>query len=162
MSVLVFIILYTFEPFDEWAQYGARYYYPTLGAIAILVAFGLNRLGNILPRYLLFAIITISLGYQLMNVRHDLKDYSSRFDFVETITKDIHQHCPGHSIVIIKDPHFYFDASTFTSWSDFHRNFIPSESRFFVYNKQEANLLNKSYPSYGVCEYNFSNNGSIN
>jgi len=155
ICLLVFIILYGFEPYDDWSQYGERYYYPTLGAMAVLAAFALDRLGNTLPRYLLSLIFAVSIGCQLINVKRDLGFYSKRFSFEETIIKDLHHHCPENSVVIIDYPSYEWwqVAPGFVSWVDFHKNFIPSESRLFVFNRPEADAVIKTHPQYTVCEY---------
>jgi hypothetical protein len=159
--VLLFVVLYCFHPAGEWNRggapvYGARYWYPLIAPIAVLIAEGVRGFYQRLPRRSFWIILGFCLILQCAQDVHYFNHYSLRFRAVRAIRADIDSQCPPKSIIILREPNnWYNSAPDLTLWYDLQRNPFLKGARLFVFPSADLKALQKAYPGYTVRNYFF-------
>ena len=159
--VLFFVGLYCFQPANVSNRggapvYGARYWYPWIAPIAVLIAVGVRGFYQRLPRRSFWIILGVCLILQCVQDVNFFHRYSLRFRAVRAIRADIVSQCPPRSIIILHEPNNWRkSAPDLTLWYDLQRNPFLNGDRLFVFPSADLKALQEAYPGYTVRNYFF-------
>jgi 4-amino-4-deoxy-L-arabinose transferase-like glycosyltransferase len=155
---LLLVLLYNVHPSEGlgWPQYGARYWYPLVFVLGLLLSDGLRLFSALVSPKVFFSVLGILFLLQTWQSALQINDYSERFQRVREIQNDIERQCPPQSIVILgRSSLNYHETVAFLNWNDFRRNPFLSGARLFLISDSYTNLVQKFYPGYSVCHYFF-------
>jgi hypothetical protein len=155
---LLLIALYNVHPTETvgWPQYGARYWYPLIIALGLLLAEGFRVLYTISWRQFFWMIFGLCILWQAYQTAQYLNLYSERFRVIQNIQSDINMRCPPRSIVILPElKQWWKIAPSFTPWWNPQRNPFLSGPRLYVFTNRSLQAIQSFYPDYSVCDYYF-------
>jgi hypothetical protein len=150
---LLLTAMYSFHPFSGWPQYGARYLYVSLAAVALFAAFFIKRASEALGGTVSVSVFSVIILIQAVFTYSDLSVYGMRFEVVDSVQGGIGAKCPEKSIVVLNK--HAFKTSGFLVWSDFKRNPFLNGTRLIVTAEADARDIAKARPDYPVCQYSF-------
>ena len=159
--VLLFVALYCFHPAGDWNRggapvYGARYWYPLIVPISVLIAGGIRAFHQRLPRRSFWVILGFCLILQCIQDVHYFNHYSLRFQAVREIRADIESQFPPKSIVVLNEPNNWREsAPDLMLWYDLQRNPFLNGDRLFAFPSADPYALLKAYPGYTLRNYFF-------
>jgi hypothetical protein len=157
---LSLVLLYNFHPGLGWPQYGARYWYPALGGLAIVAAGGLARIERRWGKTIVLAAALIVAATQLLVLPGDLAVYARRFDILYAVRADIFRHCPTPSVVVLSEPapdsSWVRYRSLHLMWFDFRRNMFGAGPHYYTLStRQDGKAVKELFPQRPVCVYEF-------
>ncbi len=104
LSIVLIVLLYNFHHTTGWPVYGARYWYPLIAPISLLIAYGINYLVINIPKPMGIVIYMAIIAAQLTNQSPYINKYSNEsrltLRLLET-RQHIMEKCPSKSVVLI-------------------------------------------------------------
>lgn len=159
LFVLLMVALYNLHPMIKclaWPQYGARYWYPFLLPLTVMLALGIKTLHEKFPLAYIAAALSLCILAQSIQSYRDLHSYAGRFEKVRRLQADINATCTEKTIVVLHDPGnmegFPFD---FIRWDDLKRNPFMNGKRLYLKYYDNIPLVKRIFPDYTVCHYHF-------
>lgn len=158
---LLLVVLYNFHFTPGWPQYGARYWYPAIAPIFLLVGYGMEALVRFRRELALLALLWGGY-YQSQRIPFDLHRYEQRFIAKALIEKDIRYMCRGKRVVqiyTVPEPPMRENVqrtlSSFFVFGDFKRNPFFKGDHLYVYTRYTQDEVLKNMPGYSACTYEF-------
>ena len=152
---LIFLASYNLSRGTGWSIYGgSRFWYPLIAPIALLTVEGIAIFYALVGRRIFGVIFGFLILWQVFQLVNDLIFYDVRFAFVQKIQTDIDARCPGKAIVILNSPP-KGTGNSFILWDSFKRNPFFAGPKLYVTTNRDLDLIQTTYPDYGVCNYYF-------
>jgi len=151
---LLMVALYNFHHTLGWPQYGARYYYPCLAALAGFAAAAIEWGYRREPR-LAIAVVLATVAVQIPHHLQEVRETSARFEWIARIRERIDRSCPPFTIVSI-------DAKGWRSpvpWlfpDDFSKNLMPWDSRYYATRESWLRTLQENFPERVTCRFSLA------
>ncbi len=151
---LLMVALYNFHHTLGWPQYGARYYYPILAAIAAPIAGAVAWAYRHDPRAAV-AIVLAVVAFQIPHHLHELNETSARFEWIARIRAGIDQTCAPGTIVAV-DARGWKPPVPWLFPDDFSKNLMPWDSRYYATRDSWLRILQENFPERSTCRFSLA------